>query len=226
MTPRAGRGVRGRSAHSPAIALMVPLALILAGCAVPDDDAARAIDPSTVPFSLLGTSTTSSTEPQAPPVREVTVPIYLVDNETDQLVEVVRTVEAPRSVGEALAELLRGPSADELARGLTSAISRSTTLLGTEGPRDGVVTVNLSDDLSSIGGQGQRLALAQVVFTVTAAPEIQGVLFAFEGEPSQVPDGQGQSTAEPLDRADFATFDPTAPTPPSPAPPQEVGSTG
>lgn len=212
--------------HSPAITLMASVVLILAGCVVPDDDAPRAIDPSTVPFSLLGTSTTASTEPPAPPVRQVAVPIYLVDNDTEQLVEVVRTVEAPRSVGEALAELLQGPSAEELARGLTSAISRSTTLLGVEGPRDGVVTVNLSDDLSSIGGQGQRLALAQVVFTVTAAPEIQGVLFAFEGEPSQVPDGQGQSTAEPLDRADFATFDPTVPTPPAPAPPQEVGSTG
>ena len=226
MTPRTGRGGRARSAHSPAIALMASVALILAGCAVPDDDAPRAIDPSTVPFDLLGTSTTTSTEPQAPPVRQVAVPIYLVDNETEQLVEVVRTVEAPRSVRQALAELLQGPSAEELAEGLTSAISRSTTLLGVDGPHDRVVTVNLSDDLSSIGGQGQRLALAQVVFTVTAAPEVQGVLFAFEGELSQVPDGQGQSTAEPLDRADFATFDPNVATPPSPAPPQEVGSTG
>lgn len=208
------------------MALMVTVALMLPGCVVPDDDAPRAIDPSAVPFSLLGTSTTASTEPQAPPVREVEVPIYLVDSDTEQLVEVMRTVEAPRSVLEALAELLQGPNADELAEGLTSAISRSTTLLGIDGPHDGVVTVNLSDDLSGIGGQGQRLALAQVVFTVTAAPEIDGVLFAFEGEPSQVPDGQGQSTAEPLDRADFATFHPTVPTPPSPDPPQDVGSSG
>ena len=208
------------------MALMVTVALMLPGCVVPDDDAPRAIDPSAVPFSLLGTSTTASTEPQAPPVREVEVPIYLVDSDTEQLVEAMRTVEAPRSVLEALAELLQGPNADELAEGLTSAISRSTTLLGIDGPHDGVVTVNLSDDLSGIGGQGQRLALAQVVFTVTAAPEIDGVLFAFEGEPSQVPDGQGQSTAEPLDRADFATFHPTVPTPPSPDPPQDVGSSG
>lgn len=226
MTAPAERGRRARPAHRFAIALVASAALMLPGCVVPDDDAPRAIDPSTVPFSLLGTSTTASTEPQASPVRQVALPIYLVDNETDQLVEVVRTVDAPRSVQAALGELLRGPRADELDEGLTSAISRSTTLLGVDGPRQGVVTVNLSDDLSSIGGQGQRLALAQVVFTVTADPEIQGVLFAFEGEPSEVPDGQGQSTAEPLDRADFATFDPNAPMPPSPAPPPGEGSAG
>ena len=215
-----------RPAPRLALALVASVALMLPGCVVPDDDAPRAIDPSTVPFSLLGTSTTASTVPQESPVRQVALPIYLVDNETDQLVEVVRTVDAPGSIQAALGELLRGPSADELDEGLTSAISRSTTLLGVDGPREGVVTVNLSDDLSSIGGQGQRLALAQVVFTVTAGPEIQGVLFAFEGEPSEVPDGQGQSTAEPLDRADFATFDPNAPTPPSPAPPPGEDPTG
>lgn len=226
MAAAAERARRARPAHHFTIAFVASAALMLPGCVVPDDDAPRAIDPSTVPFSLLGTSTTASTEPQASPVRQVAIPIYLVDNETDQLVEVVRTVDAPRSVQAALGELLRGPRADELDEGLTSAISRSTTLLGVDGPRQGVVTVNLSDDLSSIGGQGQRLALAQVVFTVTADPEIQGVLFAFEGEPSEVPDGQGQSTAEPLDRADFATFDPNAPIPPVPAPPQGEGSTG
>lgn len=185
----------------------------LLGCAVPEDDEPRDLDPSSVPFSLLATSTTTTTEAQEPSVAQADVSVYLVDNDADQLVEVTRTVSAPASVRVALAELLSGPTGTELSSGLTSAISRSTALLGVDGPQGGVVTVNLSDDVSSIGGQSQRMALAQVVFTATAAPGVEGVLFAFEGEPSQVPDGQGQSTAEPLDRADFATFDPTAPEP-------------
>jgi spore germination protein GerM len=187
----------------------------LLGCAVPEDDEARDLDPSSVPFSLLATSTstTTTTEAQEPNVAQADVSVYLVDNDADQLVEVTRTVSAPASVRVALAELLSGPTGTELSSGLTSAISRSTALLGVDGPQGGVVTVNLSDDVSSIGGQSQRMALAQVVFTATAAPGVEGVLFAFEGEPKQVPDGQGQSTAEPLDRADFATFDPTAPEP-------------
>ncbi len=197
------------------------LALGLLGCAVPEDDAPRSLQPESVPFGLLATSTTTTTEAQEPNVAQADVSVYLVDNDADQLVEVTRTVSAPASVRVALAELLGGPTGPELSSGLTSAISRSTALLSVDGPQDGVVTVNLSDDVRSIGGQGQRLALAQMVFTATAAPGVTGVLFAFEGEPSQVPNGQGQLTTEPLGRADFATFDPTAPGPPPPTPPPE-----
>jgi spore germination protein GerM len=201
-------GIGGASprAHGILVGLVALVGFWLGGCAVPDDDQPRALDPSGVPFSLLATSTTTTTEPQEANVAQVQVPVYLVDDDADQLVEVLRTVPAPGSIQVALTQLLSGPTAAELSSGLTSAISRSTALLGVDGPQSGVVTVNLSDDVRSIGGEGQRLALAQVVFTVTAVPGVTGVLFAFEGEPSQVPDGQGQSTAEPLDRADFATF--------------------
>lgn len=204
------------------VGLLAVVALSLVGCAVPDDAAPRAIDPASVPFSLLGTSTTATAGPPPPDVSQAPVSVFLVDNDADQLVEVTRTVPAPASVQAALAELLSGPTGEELSSGLTSAIARSTALFGVDRPLGGVVTVNLSDDVRSIGGQGQRLALAQVVFTATAVPAISGVLFAFDGELSQVPDGQGQSTAEPLDRADFATFDPTAPDPAPPAPPPEA----
>ncbi|CAN5128241.1 hypothetical protein BH24ACT1_BH24ACT1_04370 [soil metagenome] len=214
-----------RPARRLTIGLVLPVALSLPGCVVPDDAGPRAIDPSSVPFSLLGTSTTTATEPHEPSVSHTAIPVYLVDNDTDQLVEVVRAVEEPGSVQVVLVELLSGPSGDELSSGLTSAVARSTTLLGVDGPREGVVTVNLSDDLSSISGEGQRLALAQVVFTVTAMPDVEGVLFAFEGKLSEVPDGQGQSTAEPLDRSDFATFDPTVPMPSPPTSPPEAAST-
>ena len=191
--------------------LALTATLSLSGCVVPDDAEPRAVDPSSVPFRLLGTSTTNVTEPEPPNSRQVAIPIYLVGNDTAQLVEVTRVVPAPSSVRAALGELFNGPNPEELSDGLTSAISRSTQLLGVDGPRGGVVIVNLSDDLRSISGQGQRLALAQIVFTVTAAPEVEGVLFAFEGDLSEVPNGQGQLTADPLERSDFATFDPNAP---------------
>lgn len=192
------------------LGLVVAVTMGLSGCVVPDDADPRAVDPSSVPFSLLGTSTTSVTEPQSPNARQVAIPIYLVGNDTAQLVEVTRVVSAPSTVRAALGELLNGPNTEELSNGLTSAIARSTELLGVDGPHEGVVTVNLSDDLRSISGQGQRLALAQVVYTVTAAPGVRGVLFAFEGDLSEVPNGEGQLTAEPLERSDFATFDPSA----------------
>lgn len=203
--------------------LVVVAALaVVAGCAIRTDAGPRAIDRGVVPFDLLATSTTgepASSTPAGP--LEVPTSIFLVDSDTELLTEVGRLVPPPLSVRAGLQELLTGPTEAELAQGLNSAIARSTMLLGVTGPSDGVVTVDLSDDLRNIAGQGQRLALAQVVFTATTTPEVSGVLFAFEGEPSEVPNGQGVSTTEPLDRSDFATFDPSAPAPPAPPPPSE-----
>lgn len=191
----------------------------VAACSIQDDPEPRAIDRSQVPFSLLATSTTT-TEAVRPPIMEIPASIFLVDSDTEQLIEVMRMVAPPSSVRASIQELLEGPMGEELAMGLNSAIARSTVLLGVDGPRSGVVTIDLSDDLRSIGGQGQRLALAQMVFTATATPEVTGVLFAFEGEISEVPNGQGVSTTEPLNRADFATFDPSVPAPPPPEAPE------
>lgn len=214
--------VRRRWGRAPVAVLVVTLSL--AGCGVGADSQPQALAPEEVPFNLLATSTTSTptTELVAPTVPEVTVPIYLVNNDTSQLVEVQRSVPAPASARTALDELLKGPTETELAQGLRSNIARSTVLRGVNGPDGGVVTVDLSD-LTGIAGQGQRLALAQVVFTVTAAPEVQRVLFAFAGQPSEVPNGAGESTGQPLGREDFATFDPNAPPTTAASPPPEPG---
>lgn len=197
---------------------VVPLLVgLLAGCGVPDDDVPRALAPESVPFSLLATSTTTTTTaPKPPPVVDEIVSVYLVDNLSGRLVEVPRPVPAPATVRQALQTLLEGPTEEELARGLSSSISGSTQLLGVEGPVAGIVTVDLSD-LSGIAGEGQRVALAQVVYTATAAPDVQAVLFKFDGEPSEAPNAEGESIAEPLRREDFAVFDPDAA---APAPPE------
>lgn len=203
-------------------ALLVLVALTLGGCGVGNDSAPRALSADGVPFSLLGTSSTTTTP--APAVDRTPVSLFLVDNESGLLVEVERSVAAPSSVEVAIRELLRGPTEDELARGLRSSLPRSTELLGVQGPTGGLITIDLND-LTAIGGQGQRLALAQIVFTATAVPEVDRVIFEFEGEASEVPDGQGESTAEPLTRGDFAIFDPSATTIPAP-PPEQAAPTG
>ena len=185
-------------------------ALILGGCGVPDDDVPQALDPEDVPFSLLATSTTTTTTaPSPPPVVDEMARVYLVDNTSGRLVEVLRPVPAPATVRLALQKLLEGPTEEELARGLSSSIAASTQLLGVEHPTAGIVAVDLSD-LSGIAGEGQRVALAQVVFTATAVADVTGVLFKFDGQPSEAPNAEGESTTEPLGRDDFAVFDPDA----------------
>ncbi len=203
------RGPRRRRRVAAVLALACG-AVLSAGCGVPDDESPRALPPDSVPFGLLATSTTTTARPQPPPVVEELVPVYLVDNQSGQLVEVLRPVPVPASVRRALEELLEGPSDAELAGGLSSSLPSGTELLGVEGPAAGVVTIDMSD-LSGIAGAGQRLALAQVVFTATAAADVESVLFKFGGQPSEVPNDQGQSTSEPLRREHFAAFDPEAP---------------
>lgn len=197
--------------------LAVVAVVVVAGCGVPNDTEPRALAPESVPFDLLAPSTTTTTRPSPPAVVDEPASVYLVDNDSGQLVEVKRPVPAPPSVRRALEELLQGPTETELARGLSSSIPSSTGLLDVQGPSAGIVTVDLSD-LSGIAGAGQRMALAQVVFTATAADDVDSVLFEFEGQPSEVPNAAGQSTSEPLRREDFAAFDPSAPTTTLPPP--------
>jgi hypothetical protein len=200
--------------------LIALAALVSGGCGIQHDDQARTLPTDKVPFGLLATSTTTTTSVR-PQAATVPTSIFLVDNETGQLVEVRRSVSAPASVRTALEELLEGPTEGELSQGLRSNIASTTELLDIIGPHERVVTIDLSD-LTGTAGEGQRLALAQIVFTVTAAPEVEGVLFRFQGEPSEVPNGAGESTGQPLGRADFATFDPAATTTSAvPPPPPE-----
>lgn len=218
--PRCGRRNPAGNPRPPTtgVLLVAAFALVLSGCGVQHDEQARTLPTDKVPFGLLATSTTTTTAPAATEVPAVPTPVYLVDNETGRLVEVQRSVAEPYSVRSALKELLEGPTDEELARGLRSNIASATELLGIIGPENGVVTIDLSD-LTGTAGEGQRLALAQIVFTVTAAPQVDRVLFRFKGEPSEVPNGAGESTGAPLSRADFATFDPDATTTSAAAPP-------
>ncbi|MBW3547275.1 MAG: GerMN domain-containing protein [Actinobacteria bacterium] len=218
-------GTRGltcaRPASRPTRAVIVALAafaLLSSGaCGIQHDDQARTLPTDKVPFGLLATSTTT-TAPQPPEAPAVPTSVYLVDNDTGQLVEVQRPVSAPPSVRSALEELLKGPTEQELDRGLRSNIASATELLAIIGPENGVVTIDLSD-LTGPTGEGQRLALAQIVYTVTALPDVDRVLFRFQGEAKEVPNAAGESTGEPLTRSDFAPFDPAATTTPDPPPP-------
>lgn len=174
------------------------LSLALVGCGVPTDEHPRDISARKVPFDLLESSTTTSTLP--PPVASVATTIYLVSEE--QLVPVSREVLAPPLVSRVLATLLRGPTAEESARGVRTAVPNDARLLSAR-TSVGVLTVDLSKELVTVSGQEQILALAQIVFTATGNPEITAVRFALDDEPVEVPRADGTLTSAPLGRADY-----------------------
>lgn len=122
------------------------------------------------------------------------------------LVPVLREVPQTQAVGTAaLTVLLDGPNDAELGArpAMYTAIPDGTRLLGLR-IEGGVATVNLSREFESGGGSASVLGrLAQVVFTLTQFPTVQGVKFELDGEPVEVFSGEGVVLSEPVGRDDY-----------------------
>lgn len=185
------------------------LLLVCAACGVQDDSGPRALAPEDVPFDLLAPATSvADPETGEGPSRAV----WFVDND-GLLARGERPLEPPVTVEAILTALLDGVSDAEAANGLRSNIASGTRLLGVEGPSDGLVTVDLSGEILTVSRELQRLAIAQVVFTATGLPNVDRVLFKFDGVgPAEVPGAGDELTSAPLTRNDFSQFDPAATT--------------
>ena len=190
-----------RSRRTAVVVLVATLVAALTACGVPSDGEPREISANDVPFRLLGpdAAAPATSIPQSDDTSRVTV--YFVTTE-GQLAAARRTVPARATPGRALGALLDGVLENEAGR-LSSAITAGTRVLGIDGPDDGLVTIDLSSDLLDVTGSQQVLAIAQVVFTATALPNVERVLFEFDGEPREVPTGEGKLTAVPLGRSDY-----------------------
>jgi hypothetical protein len=111
--------------------------------------------------------------------------------------------ETPRVAQTALETLLAGPTAEEAAAGVSSAIPEDTRLLGVS-VEDGIATVDLSSEFESGGGSlGMFLRLGQVVFTVSQFPTVEAVQLELDGEPVEVFSGEGIVLDQPLTREDY-----------------------
>lgn len=100
---------------------------------------------------------------------------------------------------EALVELLRGPSAVERAEGLSSAIPGGTRLRGLS-VEAGTASVFLA---SASPWQDGFYATAQLVYTLTAFPEVERVVLRVNGRRCCVYDMQSRPWSKPLTRALF-----------------------
>lgn len=198
----------GRWSAKPSRALWLPLTLVavaalaLTSCGVPTDEAPQALPRQNVPFHLLnppnaaqGTSTTG----------KVPVQIYLVRGTA--LFPVSRLSSPPGSLQHVLDALLTGPTTDEVAAGLRTAIGQQITLRSA-GLAYGLAVVDLSSNFGQIVGHEQILAVAQIVFTATALPGVTAVDFELDGKPVPVPTGEGALVQRSLTRADFPALAP------------------
>jgi spore germination protein GerM len=109
----------------------------------------------------------------------------------------------------ALGLLEAGPDRDELAMGLTTAITGNLPTVADDDTDDGVLTLEVPSAFVFVEND-QRRAVAQVVWTLTGLPDVDFVRFTDEGEPLEVPTDEGLSD-QPVDRSDYASMAPPGP---------------
>jgi len=113
-----------------------------------------------------------------------------------------------RSVASLLRLLLEGPSAEERAGGISTQIPREVRLLGVV-IGDGAARVDLSGEFQEPAPPvGIALRVAQVVWTLTALPDVQSVSFSIDGEPVAVTTDDLAAVERPVTRADYAKLAP------------------
>lgn len=122
------------------------------------------------------------------------------------LVPVLREIPSTKAVATAAMEaLLAGPSPAELGArpAMYTAVPAGTRLLGLR-IEDRIAIVNLSREFESGGGSMSIFGrLAQVVYTLTQFPTVDGVSFELDGTPVTVFSGEGVILDEPVSREDY-----------------------
>ena len=216
-TSRTGLAKRG-SAAGLSILLAVALVIVVAGCGVTGEvgdagtvSTTEAATTTTTTSPEENTTTTVSSVPSQTTTtlaaETSTVRVYFTSDEL--ICATTRIIPKTLEVGAAATRaLLEGPTNAEKQAGMVSCIPEGTTFLGLD-IADGVATVDLSQEYSSGGGSlSMFMRLAQVVFTLTQFPTVEGVNFKLDGQPIDVLGGEGIIIDHPMTRADYEDMSP------------------
>lgn len=179
--------------------------ICLSACSIPDEGSVRAIDPSLIPYELNATTTSTSTTTSIPPVPPIepsttgpntTLPVEAVNLfyvAGLQVVPINRLLLSPASAAQVLAALAEGVPPGEPAAGLRSALP-GDFVAGVVVER-GIARVDLPPNfVTEVPGAEQRLAIAQIVLSLTRRAGIGQILFTSGGQPQSVPRGRGDLT--------------------------------
>jgi spore germination protein GerM len=193
--------------------LVTGVAVLGAGCGLPTDD-----EPDTLalPAEFASDATTTSTSTTlAPEVETDTHTIFFVKG--DRLESVSRTLPSGESTAlDVLEQVVAGPTEEEQAAGLSTAIPVGTEVLRSPQSGRGVMTLDMNEAFQAgVEGQQRILATAQLLFTATALPQSPlSVRFQENGEWRQLADQDGvlqpidpeTGVPEPFTRADFSSL--------------------
>ena len=187
------------------LAVALAGAALVAGCGVQGDGAPRNLSPEVVPQELLAPS--ASVAQPAEPESGAVATVYLVDNR-ERLRPVPRMPGSPLLIVNVLDSLLRGATDEEADEGLRSEVPAGTTVNGIDRLDRDVIAIDLSEEFAETTADGELLAQAQIVYTVSELANVRGVLFLVDGRPREGADDDAKLTSSPLTVDDFEDFAP------------------
>lgn len=175
--------------------------VLLSSCAVAGTSDFSPIDEAEIPLSLSQSATTTIASTTTTTVAADLDSAQMVNELVDLyfilgagLLKVQTNVVSPASPAQALSLLGAGPLNDPSYAGLRSAIPQ--TLEGEVEVARGVATVTVPESfLRALPPTDQRLAIAQIVATLTSRPGVGQVSFVVDGVPIAVPRGRGDLVA-------------------------------
>ncbi len=180
----------------------VLLFIVLSSCAVPSSGSYQKVASADIPFGLdapqttLPPTTTTISDPMSPDTLPVAVsePVDLFYISNSKIIKVQRNVASPANPSQALSSLVEGPSTSPEFVGLRTALP--PTFAASVDVIRGVARVDATRAfLNSLSGLDQKLAIAQIVLTLTSRPGVGQVLFSVDGKLISVPRGRGDSVA-------------------------------
>ena len=178
------------------------LLAVVSSCVVPSSGSYQQVASDDIPFGLNAPQTTipqtTTTIPDiiatdSLPVA-VSEPIDLFFISNSRIIKVQRNVASPANPAQALSSLVEGPSTSPEFVGLRTALP--TTFAASVDVIRGVARVDATRAFrNSLSGLDQKLAIAQIVLTLTSRPGVGQVLFSVDGKLISVPRGRGDSVA-------------------------------
>lgn len=197
------------------LSIFVALLLAVAACgdnvdettsstASPPTSAATAVTPTTSPTTAPPATVGPTTPPTitSPPTGDFVSVFFPVDGLIAPVARLVPPGQDPATV--AVTELLRGPSADEVAGTPPMwQVVDGAELVGVT-VADGVATVDISEEFDSpTGTSGELMRLSALTYTLTDLPEVDEVVLLIDGKRLQYFGGHGWDITPSLTRTTF-----------------------
>lgn len=178
----------------------VTLVCLLASCSIRGENVDHVLPSDTYVVNFPTTETTLTPAPT--PVSKVGVIIYMIFE--DGLLGRSRLIE-PTSDPEIVIELLAtGPDSYETAAGIRSGLFSEVALITSVGIDGRAIVIDLEKSFADVPGGEQILILGQIVLSLFAFSDIEGVQFTMESQPVSVVGASGKSIDRLITRSDFA----------------------